>query len=82
MSVLGNAAIDRITGTGSSNLAFVDRNEDGFGAALSETTRRIREGSSGTASLVKRRQDAIDALIEYLKNQIKESEEGKKDKGK
>ena len=68
MSVLGNATIDKITGLGSSNLAYVDRADDAFGAALNETTKSIREGRSGTASLVKRRQDAIDDLIQYLIN--------------
>tara|TARA_R100000084_G_C4655047_1_gene152250 strand:+ start:1622 stop:4015 length:2394 start_codon:yes stop_codon:yes gene_type:complete len=77
MSVLGNAAIDRITGTGSSNLAFVDRNEDGFGQALSGAVREIRENRSGTQAFVKRRQDAIDALIEYLKNQGMDEEKAK-----
>ena len=68
MSVQGNAAIDTITTLGSTNLASVNRDDDAFGAALSETTRNIREGRSGTASLVRRRQNAIDELIAYLVN--------------
>ena len=43
MSVKGNAAIDRLTATGSSNLAYVDRADDAFGSALNETTKKIRE---------------------------------------
>lgn len=40
MSVLGNATLDKITAIGSGNLAYVDRADDAFGAALNETTKK------------------------------------------